>query len=278
MSVQVPKGYKLTEVGVIPEDWECLGLGEVLKSTQLGGNYKNTLNPTNFPLIKMGNLGRGFINLEKIEYIPVNESPKDSDKLKFGDVLFNTRNTPELVGKVAIWRGELPFAYFNSNLMRLNFDDKKVSSKFFMNIVLNTTQVIEKLKGIATGTTSVAAIYNRDLIKVAIPLPSIKEQQAISETLSDADALIESLEQLIAKKRQIKQGAMQELLTGQRRLPGFSGEWASVALREVGKCLRGVSYKGSSDLFDHDNDQSKRLLRSNNVQSSSIDETGRIQM
>ena len=43
MSVQVPKGYKQTEVGVIPEDWECLGLGEVLKSTQLGGNYKNTL-------------------------------------------------------------------------------------------------------------------------------------------------------------------------------------------------------------------------------------------
>lgn len=239
MSVQVPKGYKQTEVGVIPEDWECLGLGEVLKSTQLGGNYKNTLNPTNFPLIKMGNLGRGFINLEKIEYIPANEYPKDSDKLKFGDVLFNTRNTPELVGKVAIWRDELPFAYFNSNLMRLNFDDKKVSSKFFMNIVLNTTQVIEKLKGIATGTTSVAAIYNRDLIKVAIPLPSKKEQQAIAETLSDADALIESVEQLIAKKRQIKQGAMQELLTGQRRLPGFSGEWELKRLGEIANIAKG---------------------------------------
>ena len=59
-----------------------------------------------------------------------------------------------------------------------------------------------------------------------IPLPPTKaEQEAIAEALSDADALIESLEQLLAKKRQIKQGAMQELLTGKKRLPGFSGEW-----------------------------------------------------
>ena len=59
-----------------------------------------------------------------------------------------------------------------------------------------------------------------------VPLPPTKaEQEAIAEALSDADALIESLEQLIAKKRQLKQGAMQELLTGKKRLPGFSGEW-----------------------------------------------------
>ena len=61
---------------------------------------------------------------------------------------------------------------------------------------------------------------------VLVPLPPTKaEQEAIAEALSDADALIESLEQLLAKKRQLKQGAMQELLTGKKRLPGFSGEW-----------------------------------------------------
>lgn len=113
-----------------------------------------------------------------------------------------------------------------------------------MNIVLNTPQVIKKLKGIATGTTSVAAIYNRDLIKVAIPLPSKKEQQAIAEALSDADALIESLERLIAKKRQIKQGAMQELLTGQRRLPGFSGEWKYYELGDLADPRKKWSFTG----------------------------------
>ncbi len=61
---------------------------------------------------------------------------------------------------------------------------------------------------------------------IRIPLPPAKaEQEAIAEALSDADALIESLEQLIAKKRQIKQGTMQALLTGKQRLPGFKGNW-----------------------------------------------------
>ena len=61
--------------------------------------------------------------------------------------------------------------------------------------------------------------------QMPVPVPTKAEQEAIAEALSDADALIESLEQLLVKKRQLKQGAMQELLTGKKRLPGFSGEW-----------------------------------------------------
>lgn len=85
------------------------------------------------------------------------------------------------------------------------------------------------------GQTGSQMNLNGDLIKsTLIPLPPTKaEQEAISEALSDADALIESLDQLIAKKRQIKQGAMQELLTGKRRLPGFIGEWGVKCLNEL---------------------------------------------
>ncbi len=75
-----------------------------------------------------------------------------------------------------------------------------------------------------------------------IPLPvppTLAEQEAIAEALSDADAWIESLEQLIAKKRQIKQGAMQEFLTGKRRLPGFRGEWKYVPIVEVAEITTG---------------------------------------
>ena len=79
-------------------------------------------------------------------------------------------------------------------------------------------------------------IRRHALASIHIPLPPTKaEQEAIAEALSDADALIESLEQLIAKKRQLKQGAMQELLTGKRRLPGFSGEWEVKRLDELGR-------------------------------------------
>lgn len=72
-----------------------------------------------------------------------------------------------------------------------------------------------------------------------VPLPPLAEQEAIAAALSDADALIEALEQLIAKKRQVKQGAMQELLTGKRRLPGFTGEWEEKRLGDVCRITTG---------------------------------------
>ncbi len=76
-------------------------------------------------------------------------------------------------------------------------------------------------------------LFLNHIERLTSPRPNLLEQQAIAEALSDADALIESLDQLIAKKRQIKQGAMQELLTGKRRLPGFSGEWEVKRLDEL---------------------------------------------
>jgi len=209
--MEISLGYKQTEMGIVPEDWNVYELGSILKSMQLGGNYKNSERETNWPLIKMGNLGRGNIKLDKVEFVNSSQPPAIHDRLKEGDVLLNTRNTLDLVGKVAIWRNELPEAYFNSNIMRMEFDEEKVASKYFMNNILNTPQSLKNLRGIAIGTTSVAAIYNRDLVKIRVVLPTKAEQEAIAEVLSDADALIESLENLIAKKRQIKQGAMQEL-------------------------------------------------------------------
>ena len=85
-----------------------------------------------------------------------------------------------------------------------------------------------------SGKSGVPGVNRNDLHELVVALPkSTDEQEAIAEALSDADALIESLEQLIAKKRQIKRGAMQELLTGKKRLPGFSGEWEVQRLGEI---------------------------------------------
>ena len=213
---QTNTGYKQTELGEIPGDWDILTLSNVVKSTQLGGNYGNSEKETNFPLIKMGNLDRGTIKLDKLEFIT--RIPNELDLLKYGDVLFNTRNTLELVGKVAIWRNELPKAYFNSNLMRFDFNEELVASSFYLNATLNTKQFITSLSGIATGTTSVAAIYTKDLLNLKIVLPKKDEQIAIANALSDMDKDLEVLQQRLHKTQQIKQGMMQELLTGKTRL------------------------------------------------------------
>ena len=215
---EVGPGYKQTDAGVIPEDWDTPELGSVLKSMQLGGNYKNSERKTSWPLIKMGNLGRGSIKLDKLEFIDRSQPPASRDRLRRDDLLFNTRNTLDLVGKVALWRDELPEAYFNSNIMRMGFDETRVASRPFMNYILNTPQTLANLRGIAIGTTSVAAIYSRDLVGLKIPLPFKAEQEAIATILSDIDAEIDALEVKLAKARQLKQGMMQELLTGRIRL------------------------------------------------------------
>jgi type I restriction enzyme S subunit len=200
------------------EDWEVKKFGEVIKSCQLGGNYPNIAQSSNYPLMKMGNIQQGNISLSKVEYIPNEFKPAEKDRLRNGDVLFNTRNTLDLVGKVAIWRSELTEAYFNSNLMRIEFNNNYISSNHFMNYILNTKRMTGRLRDIATGTTSVAAIYTRDLINTIIEIPSLSEQIYIATILSHMDEEISGIETTLGKYKQIKKGMMQQLLTGKIRL------------------------------------------------------------
>ncbi|PKM12822.1 MAG: hypothetical protein CVV15_03205 [Gammaproteobacteria bacterium HGW-Gammaproteobacteria-5] len=178
--------------------------------------------------MKMGNIGRGHFDLAKVQFITPGVRPELEHQLIRGDVLFNTRNTLDLVGKVAIWRGELPVAYYNSNLMRFEFDPQEVCSSEYANSFLNTAGSVSRLRALATGTTSVAAIYTRDLKGLPFVVPPLPEQRAIATALGDVDALLGGLDRLIAKKRDLKHATMQQLLTGQTRLPGFHGEWEDV--------------------------------------------------
>lgn len=227
---KIPKGYKNSTLGVIPEDWEVKKLNDIFLSGRLGGNYENSESHFGIPVIKMGNIGRGKVIIEKVQYLPQDSKYDEVDILAKGDLLFNTRNTMDLVGKVAIWRNELPLAIYNSNLMRLEFKIEFVGSNEFMNYAFNSSYGINQLKGIATGTTSVAAIYGRDLKNVKFILPNKNEQKAIADCLSTWDKAIEKLNQLIAQKELRKKGLMQELLTGKKRLRGFDGEWQEFKL------------------------------------------------
>ncbi|MBN8740582.1 MAG: restriction endonuclease subunit S [Xanthomonadaceae bacterium] len=231
--------FKLTEFGPIPEDWYVAPLGTVMSNGRLGGNYPNQLTETALPLMKMGNISRGRFDVSKVEYVLSDVVPAEGHRLTKGDVLLNTRNTLDLVGKVAIWRDELPLAFFNSNLMRLEFDANHVASTEYANFALNASTSIALLRSLATGTTSVAAIYTRDLLALPFVLPPQSEQRAIAEALSDVEGLLGALDVLVAKKRAIKQATMQQLLTGKTRLPGFSGDWEARALGELVTFLSG---------------------------------------
>lgn len=187
-------------------NWEEKKLDDVLLSFRLGGNYSNTLENTGFPLIKMGNISRGKINLEKIEYIASNENISDVDMIQKNDLFFNTRNTLELVGKVAIWREELPIAYYNSNLMCMTFD-----CNLFMNYYFNSYYGLKELKALATGTTSVAAIYTKDLLKIKFYYPILGEQKKISSFISSIDSKISQIDKELSSVQKFKKGLLQKM-------------------------------------------------------------------
>jgi type I restriction enzyme S subunit len=237
-------------------EWQEKKLGEILVEAKLGGNYENGESNKGIPVIKMGNIDRGKIRLEKIQYLPQKISYNPDDILKESDLLFNTRNTLELVGKVAIWRNELPLSLYNSNLLRMTFDVKYVASNSFMNCFFNTEIGLKKLKSIATGTTSVAAIYTKDLVNVEINFPSIPEQQKIASCLSSLDELIAAHSQKLDLLKDHKKGLMQNLFPNpssgsggesvpKYRFPEFEndGDWVEKKLGEVAIFINGKAYK-----------------------------------
>lgn len=204
-------------IGKIPAEWEVKVLEDIIESTELGTNSLGSEENKGFPMLKMGNLTQGGFNLKKLEKIS-HEENKLNEKyfLKNGDFLFNTRNTLELVGKSAAWRCRIQNAIFNSNIMRIAFN--KDINNFFMSYYFENNIGWKCLKRIAIGTTSVAAIYTKDLYKVKVTLPPKKEQEKIAQILSTVDMNIEKTEHAIAKYKQVKKGLMDDLLTGKVRI------------------------------------------------------------
>lgn len=222
-----------------PKDWQEYTLATIA-IPRLGGNYRNSSIPSARPLIKMGNLARVNIDLTRLDYIEPSERIFPEHRLQYGDVLFNTRNTLDLVGKVSIWRNELPIAYYNSNILRLELNEEYRGSSSYFCYALNAKRSVDAIRALATGTTSVAAVYTRDLLNLKILVPPATERLRIAAALTDVDDLIAALIRGIAKKEAIKQGIMQQLLTGEIRLPGHTKPWDMTTAGTLG------SFRGGS--------------------------------
>jgi len=211
------KGSGVEWLGDIPETWYTMKFGLTNSSATLGGNFLASESEEGIPVIKMGNLGRGEIILKKIEYLPVSESYENEYILKNGDFLFNTRNSLDLVGKVAIWGEELESALYNSNILRITFYNKFVDSTSFMNYLFNSSLGLSQLRLIAKGTTSVAAIYYKELRSLVFAMPPVNEQKLIADFLdhetAKIDNLIEKQQQLIKLLKEKRQAVISHAVT-----------------------------------------------------------------
>ena len=166
--------------------------------------------------------------------------------LEKGDIVFARKGGVE---RSALVREENDGWFLGSDGIRIR--PSKECHGEYLALQFQSHRIQEWLLQNAIGTT-MPSLNQEILRKAAVPLPPTKaEQQAIAETLSDADALIESLKELIAKKHHLKQGAMQELVTGAKRLPGFTGEWKTRPLGEViAHCSSGATpYRGRPEYY-----------------------------
>ena len=199
------------------------------------------------PVISVGEVREGYFRLtEHTPLVPESVQRRLSQYLlKAGDVVFGRKGA---VDRSALVRQPQAGWFLGSDGIAVRPSAEHCPE--YVAAQFQSFKVRQWLASNSTGTT-MASMNQGVLSRVAIPFPpTIAEERSIAEVLNDADALIDSLEQLLTKKRQVKQGAMQELLTGKRRLPGFQQSWSEVRLGSVGRTYGGLTGKGKAD-FGH---------------------------
>lgn len=215
-------------------EWESQKLKNKIVSIETGTNLLGSEDGQGIPLIKMGNIKRGYFSFDKLEKLNKDANIDKKNIAKKGDFLFNTRNTMELVGKSATWTKKNAEYAFNSNIARLVFND---INTYFFNYLYNTPIMINKIRSLAVGTTSVAAIYPRDLKHLNFYLPTLREQKKIGDFFSKLDQQIELEEKKLAKLEEQKKGYMQKLFSQELRFKDENGddypEWMETSIRNI---------------------------------------------
>lgn len=239
----VKEGYKETEIGVIPEDWSVKPMEELtsLMTNGFVGTIKNQYVPSGTGVLYLQgfNVKENSFDLTGVTYVSRDFHKKHKkSELRENDLL--TVQT----GNIGI-TAYLPQKFEGANCQALIISRflEKYDSRYW-SYYFNSTIGRKALLEIETGST-MKHINVGDMKTIYVPVPKNKEeQQKIAEALSDMDNLISSLEKLIEKKKAVKQGAMQELLTGKKRLPGFSGEWTKMNLAKKSKIKARIGWQG----------------------------------
>ncbi|MBR4544154.1 MAG: restriction endonuclease subunit S [Lachnospiraceae bacterium] len=190
------------------DDWEQRKFGDDIESIQTGTNLLGSESKNGTPLLKMGNIQRGYFDISKVEYLDESDTVEPENIAYYGDFFFNTRNTMELVGKGATWLGDSGKYAFNSNIARFKFKD--IDTVFF-NYLYNTEDMKKQIHARATGTTSVAAIYPRALETVEYYVPSREEQSKIGTLFIYIDNLITLHQRKCDELKELKKYMLQNM-------------------------------------------------------------------
>lgn len=261
---EMPAGYRHTEAGVIPEDWRIDTVSTIANVRT--GPFGSALHERDYvddgtPIVTVEHLSDYGITHQNLPLV----SDTDRRRLKGyllrpGDIVFSRVGSVDrnsLVGQ------DEDGWLFSGRLLRVRIRSSDSISARYLSYHLHTESFKKRVRSLAVGQT-MASLNTQILGAVRVVLPLFLEQRAIATALSDVDELIGSLEALIAKKRAIKQGAMQQLLTGSTRLPGFGGEWE---VRRFGDHLKFLRH-GTNSRSDLTTDGTIQYLHYGDIHTS----------
>ncbi|MDX0486864.1 hypothetical protein GOC76_21870 [Sinorhizobium medicae] len=209
--------FSETELGLLPRMWGVESIGRMANDLALGTAARGTTDgKQQLRLLKMGNLGWDTLDSSTCELIDVERVVRWRGAILLeGDLLFNTRNTPELVGKTAAYDQDDHRTVCDNNILRIRFPAEKMDGHFaaaYMGNGLGKSRIL----ALATGTTSVAAIYWRDLRNFKLPTPPREEREEIVRRLHVSRGRIHREREYRAKLSDLRDGLRDDLLTGRK--------------------------------------------------------------
>lgn len=253
----IPEGYKQTEIGIIPIDWNCKKI-ENFATVRMCKRifFHQTSENGDIPFYKIGTFGKipdSYISRDLYE-----EYKQRYSYPCVGDILVSAAGT---LGRTVIFDGK--DSYFqDSNIVWLDVDEHQILNPYLYHFY-------KVIRWAASEGSTISRLYNSIICNTLVSIPPVEEQKKIAEALSDVGGMISSLEKLIEKKKAIKQGAMKELLTGKKRLHGFASEWDYMELGKFGMLLKksinpqtfptNYFWEYSMPAFDTDKQPNKQL-------------------
>lgn len=217
----IPQGYKATALGIIPQEWEVMRLGDIVSITSGESPSLYHLKAEGkYPYVKVEDLN----NCEKYQESSREYSDDNNTTIKAGSIIFPKRGASILNNKVRIAAKDIQM---DSNMMAITPHTAIVDTEFLYIRILH-----ERLYRIA-DTSSIPQINNKHIIPYKIAVPPLAEQRKIADVLGVWDEAIEKQARLIEKLALRKRALMQRLLSAKLRLPGFSEPWQKVKLGDI---------------------------------------------
>ncbi|GAA0067484.1 restriction endonuclease subunit S [Clostridium perfringens] len=253
MKKEAREGYKMTELGEIPNEWSIKKIGDLIHYMKSGLSRNLKEDDIGIPCIRSNNIINSKICGDELKYWYLEDDKGANIRdyiLNDGDILINFINSMSQIGKGCIYKDIGRPAIYTTNIFRMQME-KKVMNNLYFNYFIQTEFYKKEIVLITKPAINQASFTTGDFKNIKLVVPTIKEQEKIVEILSTVDEQIENTEKLIQKNQELKKGLMQQLLTKgightefkKTELGIIPKKWRLKKIDEIGKVITGNTPK-----------------------------------